>query len=162
MKDLKDLFKSFKYAADGILYCIGHERNMRIHLTCMLYMYSYLLFYDFFEVSAVQWGLILISNALVVGGELINTAIERAVDTATKENCESAKTAKDTAAGAVLIFAIFAVAVGISVLWQPEAFGKLFSYYVQNPLMAAAFVASAVLLTLFIFLPFGKGKKFKR
>lgn len=159
MNDLKDLFKSFKYAADGILYCIRHERNMRIHITCMLYMYSYLLFYDFFELSRTQWALLLLANALVIGGELINTAVERAVDTATKKECESAKIAKDTAAGAVLIFALFSVVVGIAVLWQPEAFSELFAYYRDNPIMLAVFAVSVVVLTIFIFMPFGRKNK---
>ena len=49
---------------------------MRVHLVCMIYMYSYLLIYDFFEVSRTQFAIIFITNAIVVMGELFNTAIE--------------------------------------------------------------------------------------
>ena len=77
----RDLFKSFVYAFNGIFFTIRHERNMRIHLVCMAYMYYYLFVYDFFAVTRTQLAVILLANALVVGGELINTAVERAVDT---------------------------------------------------------------------------------
>lgn len=51
---MKGLLKSFVYAGSGIITCIRQERNMRVHLVCMIYMYSYLLIYDFFEVSRTQ------------------------------------------------------------------------------------------------------------
>ena len=147
------LFKSFKYAFDGIIFTIRRERNMRIHLVCMAYMYYYLGVYDFFEVSATQFAIILLANALVVGGELINTAVERAVDTATSEYNEKARIAKDAAAGAVLIFAFFSVLVGVCILWQPQAFKALFDFYVQNPLRFVLFLLSVAVFTLLIFLP---------
>ena len=80
---------------------------MRIHLVCMIYMYSYLLIYDFFEVSRTQFAIIFIANAIVVMGELFNTAIEAVVDMAEEKFSEKynrlAKISKDTAAGAVLV-----------------------------------------------------------
>ena len=76
---------------------------MRIHLVCMIYMYSYLLIYDFFEVSRTQFAIIFIANAIVVMGELFNTAIEAVVDMAEEKFSEKynrlAKISKDTAAG---------------------------------------------------------------
>ena len=42
---------------------------MRVHLVCMIYMYSYLLIYDFFEVSRTQFAIIFIANAIVVMAE---------------------------------------------------------------------------------------------
>ena len=76
---MKGLLKSFVYAGSGIITCIRQERNMRVHLVCMIYMYSYLLIYDFFEVSRTQFAIIFIANAIVVMGELFNTAIEAVV-----------------------------------------------------------------------------------
>ena len=61
---------------------------MRIHLVCMIYMYSYLLIYDFFEVSRTQFAIIFIANAIVVMGELFNTAIEAVVDMAEEKFSE--------------------------------------------------------------------------
>ena len=104
---------------------------MRVHLVCMIYMYSYLLIYDFFEVSRTQFAIIFIANAIVVMGELFNTAIEAVVDMAEEKFSERynrlAKISKDTAAGAVLVGAIFAVCTGIAILAQPDAFRAMFT-----------------------------------
>lgn len=85
---MKGLLKSFVYAGSGIITCIRQERNMRVHLVCMIYMYSYLLIYDFFEVSRTQFAIIFITNAIVVMGELFNTAIEAVVDMAEEKFSE--------------------------------------------------------------------------
>ena len=124
---MKGLLKSFVYAGSGIITCIRQERNMRVHLVCMIYMYSYLLIYDFFEVSRTQFAIIFIANAIVVMGELFNTAIEAVVDMAEEKFSEKynrlAKISKDTAAGAVLVGAIFAVeSVYLLVVHKADAY----------------------------------------
>ena len=156
MKNLKNLFMSFAYAFRGIYYALKYERNMRIHFTCMVYMYSFLLIYDFFKVSATQFAVIFLANALVTALELVNTAVERSVDLASREHTEKGKVAKDTAAGAVLIAAIFAVLVGIAILGQPEAFKAMYNYYTDKLYMFVIFVLSIVPATVFIFKGFGK------
>lgn len=151
MKHCKRLIRSFIYALRGFFYSVRNERNMRIHLVCMAYMYYYLFAYDFFVLSRTQLAIILLTNALVISSELFNTAIERAVDTATKSKVATARFAKDCAASAVLVCAIFAVAVGISLLWQPEAFSALFKHYAENPILILLFAASVIIFVLFIF-----------
>ena len=152
---MKDLLKSFVYAGKGIVYCIRRERNMRIHLVCMVYMYCFLGLYDFFEVSATQFAVIFIANAIVMMGELINTAIESAINLVEEKHNEKynkiAEISKDTAAGAVLVGAIFAVAVGIAILWQPDAFKAMFDYYKENIFMFVAFIISLIISIIFIF-----------
>ena len=114
-------------------------------------MLFFLLRYDFFTVSKTQWSILALAAALVIVAEYINTAVERAVDTAAKgEKSESAKIAKDTAAGAVLIAAFFAVAVGILILYQPSAFKAMFDYYVANPLNFALVLSSIILIFGFV------------
>lgn len=138
---------------------------MRVHLVCMIYMYSYLLIYDFFEVSRTQFAIIFIANAIVVMGELFNTAIEAVVDMAEEKFSERynrlAKISKDTAAGAVLVGAIFAVCTGIAILAQPDAFMAMFVYYAEKPYMIAVLIASLVLSFTFIFTGFNFKKKDK-
>ena len=162
---MKGLLKSFVYAWSGIVTCIRQERNMRVHLVCMIYMYSYLLIYDFFEVSRTQFAIIFIANAIVVMGELFNTAIEAVVDMAEEKFSERynrlAKISKDTAAGAVLVGAIFAVCTGIAILAQPDAFRAMFAYYAEKPYMIAVLIASLVLSFTFIFTGFNFKKKDK-
>lgn len=138
---------------------------MRVHLVCMIYMYSYLLIYDFFEVSRTQFAIIFIANAIVVMGELFNTAIEAVVDMTEEKFSERynrlAKISKDTAAGAVLVGAIFAVCTGIAILAQPDAFRAMFAYYAERPYMIAVLIASLVLSFTFIFTGFNFKKKDK-
>ncbi len=142
---------SFVYAFKGIGRTIKNEQNMRVHLVCMAYMYSYLFLFDFFKITKVELAVILIANALVLAAEVINTAIETAVDVAIDERNEKAMVAKDAAAGAVLVFAIFAVLVGIVIFWQPDAFKQLFNYYIEKPIRIGEFILSVVVFSLFIF-----------
>lgn len=158
MKHYIKLFKSFYYAFCGICSTVLHERNMRIHLTCVAYMLGFLLLTDWFTLTAAQWAVLLLACALVLSGELFNTAIENAVNMVTQEYNAFAKKAKDAASGAVLVQAIFAVAVGLVILYQPQAFKAMFSYFSENPLMFALFVLSIVPATLFIFFGFKKNK----
>ena len=144
--------KSFVYAFKGITFGILNERNMRVHFTCLAYMIFFLLRYDFFVVTRTQAAILALAAALVIVAEYINTAVERAVDTASKgEISDSARIAKDTAAGAVLVAALFAVAVGIIILYQPDAFKAMFAYYAANPLSAVIFAVSFIIAVLFMF-----------
>lgn len=154
---MKSLLQSFGYAFAGIFRTVRTERNMRIHLTVMAYLFGYLLCYDFFEVTRTQYALLFVACALVTAGELVNTAIESVVDLVEQKRNEFCKVAKDAAAGAVLVSALFSVAVGIAVLYQPAAFRALFDYYRTHPWMIAVLLLSLVLACLFIFVP-GKGK----
>ena len=72
-----------------------------------------------------------------------------------------AKISKDTAAGAVLVGAIFAVCTGIAILGQPEAFKAMFVYYAEKPYMIAVLVLSLALSFVFIFTGFHFKKKNK-
>ena len=148
---MKALAKSFVFACRGFIYCLHHERNMRIHLAFTLYMYSFLLFFDFFELSRIELAVLFIANALVLMAELINTAVESTIDLVEKKYNKMAKIAKDTAAAAVLVGAFFAAAIGVALLWQPDAFGKLFSYYAGNTFMLVSLAASLCLSLVYIF-----------
>ncbi len=159
MKDVASLFKSFLYAFKGFGWMVTHERNFRIHLTCLVYMFYYLLRYDFFMVTRTEFAILLLASGLVIGGEMINSGIEKADDSVSKEKTHTIEVSKDVSAGAVLVFAIFAVLCGIAILWQPEAFKLLFNHYAENPLNILWFILSVVGFTLFIFKFEKKGKK---
>lgn len=148
---MKNLLKSFVYAFRGITYCIAHERNMRIHLCFTAYMFGFLTVHDFFEVSRTQFALLFAVSGLVMALEAVNTAIEKAVDLETKELNPLAKISKDAAAGAVLIAAMGSVAVGISILYQPEAFIRMFGFYKENIPVLIGFIISFVASVIFVF-----------
>jgi diacylglycerol kinase (ATP) len=103
------LLDSFNFAFEGIIHVLRTQRNMRIHFAVALAVF----------VAAVAIGvsrLELIALLLAVGfvliAEMINTAIEGAVDVSTTSFDPNAKLAKDIAAGAVLIATVNAVAIG--------------------------------------------------
>lgn len=159
---MKDLLRSFVYAFRGVFYCIGNERNMRIHLCFTAYMFGFLTVHDFFEVSKGQLAVLIGLCALVMALEAVNTAVEKAVDLETKEINELARISKDAAAGAVLIAAIGSVAAGIAILNQPEAFAKMFEYYKENIPVFVGFIVSFVASLVFVFAgPKGIKKFFK-
>lgn len=151
MEKLKALFKSFYYAASGVAATVKTERNMRIHLVCATYMFSILLLTDWFSLDKSDWCALILASALVLSGEIVNTAIENAVNLVTTEYSEFAKKAKDAGSGAVLVNAVFAVIIGLVVLLQPKAFRQMHLYFSANPLMLLLFALSIVPATLFIF-----------
>ena len=151
MNDIDSLARSFIYAFKGFGWMIFNERNFRIHLTCFAYMAYFLFRYDFFVLTKVEYAILILTAALVVGGEMINSGIEKADDSVTRETIHTIKISKDVAAGAVLVFACAAVFIGIVLLWQPEAFKQLFEHYMSNPLKIISLLVSFVVAFLFIF-----------
>ena len=103
------LVESFNYAFEGIIHVLRTQRNMRIHFMLAVVVLVGALFsgVNKFELIAL---LIVISFVLIA--EMVNTAIEGAIDVATTSFDPMAKLAKDIAAGAVLIATVTAVAVG--------------------------------------------------
>ncbi|MBR0112785.1 MAG: diacylglycerol kinase family protein [Clostridia bacterium] len=150
---MKSFLKGFVYAGRGVAYCIANERNFRVHLCFTVYMFCFLRLMDFFVISNAELGVLLALCALVLGFECINTALERAVDLVSSERSELARIAKDTAAGAVLVCAVFAVIAGIVIMYQPEAFSKMYAYYAEHPGMLAILTVSIILSLVFVFLP---------
>ena len=108
----KPLLKTLSYGFNGILYTLKHERNMVIHFLVMILV---IIAGIVFKITFVEWGVCFVLFALVLSLELMNTAIENVVDLVTEEKRAKAKVAKDAAAGAVLVAAIFAVIIGISI-----------------------------------------------
>jgi hypothetical protein len=126
-------------------------------------MFYFLLRYDFFVITKAELCILLLSCALVLGGELINTGIEKADDTVSKERKRTIAISKDAAAGAVLVFAVFSVIIGVVIMFQPEAFRLLFNHYVTEPIYLLFLLLSLIVALLFIFkfrsfVKFVKGK----
>lgn len=158
MEMYKKLFKSFYYAFRGIIRTIKTERNLRIHITCLIYMFSILGLTDWFTLGRTDWAILLLTSGTVIAAEIVNTAVENAVNLASKEYNRYAEISKDAAAGAVLVSAAFAVLTGIAILFQPEAFRAMYEYFTSNILSFVLFVLSIAPATYFIFFGFSKPK----
>lgn len=144
--EIRRFGRGFVYAWNGIRAAVQQERNFRFHLCAAFYalVASWLA-----ELSRVEWSLILFCIACVLGMELMNSAVERAVDKPDTTHWWSAGAAKDMAAGGVLFVALGALAVGLCL------FGTRLSLIFEK-LMAAPWLAVLCLLAalpayLFIF-----------
>ncbi len=105
----RSLLWSFNYAIDGIVYALRTQRNMRIHVGAAIIALVAALA---FRISRLEFLALVIAIVFVMIAELINTAIEAAVDLATTMPEPGAKIAKDVAAGAVFVAAINALVTG--------------------------------------------------
>lgn len=106
---VRRLIDSFNYAIQGIIHALQTQKNMRFHFLIAI---SILIFSLFFDLSRVEILVLFISITLVLVLEMINTAIETAIDIFANYYHPLARVAKNVAAGAVLIGAINAVLVG--------------------------------------------------
>jgi diacylglycerol kinase (ATP) len=103
------LLESFNHAFEGIIHVLRTQRNLRIHFAIAA---GVLIAALAFDVSRVELIVLLLAIAFVLIAEMINSAVEAAVDVASTSFDPLAKLAKDIAAGAVLIASINAIAVG--------------------------------------------------
>lgn len=110
ISNLKKRINSFKYAFRGIIDLMTTQTNAQIHL-CITFLV--LLFGIYFNLSHLEWILIIFAIALVFSAEAFNTAIEYLTDLVSPEYHPLAGKAKDVAAGAVLLTAIGAALIGI-------------------------------------------------
>lgn len=110
------LFKSFKYALDGLRYAFKYEQNLLVHIvaTVLVIIFGFL-----FKISLGEWLVLVLIIGMVIATELINTSIEATIDLCTSEIHPLAKVAKDTAASAVLVFAFTAVIIGL-IIFVPK------------------------------------------
>lgn len=116
---MHSLRRSFKDAFAGLFYCFSSQRNMGIHaaLGALVMVIALLL-----RVTTLELVLLLSVIFAVLVAETLNTALEKAVDLATRDQNNLAHIAKDVAAGAVLLTALLAFLVGLIILgprlWQ--------------------------------------------
>ena len=105
----RTLLESFNFAVEGIIHVVRTQRNMRIHLLAAVLV---LVAAIWIGVSKLELIALLLAIAFVFIAEMINSALEQAIDVATTSFDPLAKLAKDVAAGAVLIATVNAIAIG--------------------------------------------------
>lgn len=108
--------RSFRQAFAGIVEALRSERHMQVHSVATLLVIAVA---AWLKLPGGEWLWLLAAITAVWVAELMNTAIERTIDRISLDRHPLAKAAKDTAAGAVLIAALFAAAVGAIVLGPP-------------------------------------------
>jgi diacylglycerol kinase (ATP) len=103
------ILESFNYALEGLIHVLRTQRNMRIQFAIAI---AVLIVGLTLGVNRLELIALLLAIAFVLIAEMINSAIEHAIDVATTSFDPLAKLAKDIAAGAVLIASVNAIAIG--------------------------------------------------
>jgi diacylglycerol kinase len=109
-----EVIKSFHYALRGIGYILRLERNARIHLVIAIIV---LLAGVLLKLSVLELAAIFFAILTVFLAEIANTALEKTLDLIKPQPHENIRMVKDMAAGAVLVAAIGAAAIGAVIFW---------------------------------------------
>jgi diacylglycerol kinase (ATP) len=112
------LLDSFNYAFEGIIHVLRTQRNLRIHFAIAIAVIAAA---AALGVGRIELMALLLAIAFVLVAEMVNSAIEGAIDVSTTSFDPNAKLAKDIAAGAVLIASVTALAVGYLVFSHAAA-----------------------------------------
>lgn len=116
MNALRKWLNGFRYAYDGLKYSLATQRNLKFHFFAAFVVLIAALY---LHLTKMEILFLLLSITLVIVTELVNTAIEKAVDLASPGIHPLAKIAKDVAAASVLVTAAFAAVTGMIVFYDP-------------------------------------------
>ena len=114
------------YALDGIKLGVIEERNMRIDIVAMLFVWFHM---QFFDITRAEKAIIVLVTFLAPAFELMNTAVERAVHKPDAAHWMPAGAAKDTAAGSVLIMTIGAVVIAFMLMGNIQGIKNVIGFY---------------------------------
>jgi diacylglycerol kinase (ATP) len=106
---------SFNWAFEGIVYVLRTQRNMQIHVAVAVIALVLGLVLDF---SRLELAAVMGAVSLVLVAEMMNTAIEAAIDAVVTTYHPLVKIAKDVAAGAVLVATVNALAIAYFVFYN--------------------------------------------
>jgi diacylglycerol kinase (ATP) len=112
------LLDSFNYACEGLIHVLRTQRNLRIHFAIAIGVIAAAAARG---VGRLELIVLLLAIAFVLVAEMVNSAIEGAIDVSTTSFDPNAKLAKDVAAGAVLIASVTALGVGYLVFAHAAA-----------------------------------------
>lgn len=115
-RGIKKFINSFSYPIRGLKYAYRNEQNLTVDvgISILVAIAGFI-----FKLNPTEWVVVAFTIGAVISLELVNTAIEAAIDMVTEEYHPLAKVAKDTSAAAVFIIAIVAVIVGL-IIFLPK------------------------------------------
>jgi len=143
---LRRWIRSANFAIEGILHAARTQRHLRYHLYSAVIV---LLLSVLLDLSREEFIAIAIVVMIVLATELVNTALEAAIDLFCLDFHPKAKAAKDIAAGAVLVTALGALVVGYMILY-PAARRVLAEGLRHTPHSAPDIAMVALLIVLIL------------
>lgn len=132
--------RSVKYALRGVAYCINNERNMRFHTVAAFFSFA---MSPFFGLGRAEYALLALTCGTVMAAEVFNTVAERLCDTVKPGYSNGVRAAKDLAAGAVLVAALFAVGVAVALFARPACIAAGWLWLLEHPWRLAVLLALA-------------------
>lgn len=112
-KIIKRTIDKFASAFEGIIAGIKYDRSILIQVLLAIMAIG---FFAFLRIGTIEWLFIISAIFVVLITEFLNSAIEDICDLLIQEYNLHVKEIKDIAAGAVLIAAFYAIAVGLIVV----------------------------------------------
>ncbi len=110
--------KSIGYAFKGAVLLLKTESNIKIQFVIGIIV---IILGFYFQISSTEWILQILTIALVISVEGLNTAIEKIADFIHPEYHKKIGFIKDVAAGAVFITAICSIIIGL-IIYVPKIF----------------------------------------
>jgi diacylglycerol kinase (ATP) len=110
--------KSIGYAFKGSVLLLKTESNIKIQFIIGIIV---IILGFYFQISSTEWILQILTIALVMSVEGLNTAIEKIADFIHPEYHKKIGFIKDVAAGAVFITAICSIIIGL-IIYIPKIF----------------------------------------
>ena len=145
MRNFNRWFDAANNAMEGILQAAKTQRHIKFHL---LAAFSVLLCCFIIGLDKYEFAIIALITIVVIVAEMFNSALEAVVDLTTQEFKILARTAKDIAAGAVLISAIGALVIGYLIL-GPHLF-KIWLGFYQVPRHGAGNIAMLAIIMIML------------
>lgn len=108
--EIRKLRQSFRYAGRGVLLCLHTERNFRIHITAACYV---TLFAVMCRLPGTKCAILALCFGVMLGAELMNTAIECLCDWQAAGYDRTVRDAKDIAAAGVFVCAVACAVIGL-------------------------------------------------
>ncbi len=121
-KGIKRFFNSIKFSMEGLIYAYRYEQSLWLHAIATIFSICLGII---FRIKLSEWAIVFIALGVILGMELINTAIEAAVDLVTLEIHPLAKIAKDCGSAASFIMTLVAIVICLFVFgpYFMKAFG---------------------------------------
>jgi diacylglycerol kinase (ATP) len=141
---LRKFLDGFNHAVAGIIYAIQTQRNMKIHMAAAILILALSLY---LRISSRELLIIFFAIILVIMAELFNTAIEAAVDLSVQDIHPLARTAKNVAAGAVLMAALNSIVVAYIIIYpRLEGFSFYFAPRIKETPLDVTLIAMMVVM----------------
>lgn len=147
-REIRKLRQSFVCAFRGIYSCMRTERNFRIHLVAAAYVSLAALIA---ELGTVKYAVLCVCFGMMLSAELMNTAVEYLCDRQATGYDNFVRAAKDIAAGAVFLCALFCVLVGAAFFLADGALFPVLDFFAARLWAVGLLLVSLPAAAWFVF-----------